>query len=75
MPRTNKRSWRPRFSLKTLFLTCLVSALLVGWISQNYNEYVAEQHLIDDLAKSLASDGVMTVETNGDAQMYGNVIL
>ena len=56
---------RPRFSLKTFLLVCLVTGGLVGWLSHNYREYQTEQRLIQHLAKRTQPGTMMMVSVDG----------
>jgi hypothetical protein len=73
MPRNPKQPWKPRFSLKTFLLACLVSAVAVAWVSQSYKEYLAEQQLIEVLTQGLSSSSVLTI--NGEARSFGRVLM
>lgn len=75
MHRNPNQPWRPRFSLKSFFLACLVSAVAVAWLSQSYKEYLAEQQLIEVLTRGLPSSTVMTIATNGEARSFGRVLM
>lgn len=65
MSQPPKRLWRPRFSLKTFLLFCLLSGGGVAWVSHSYREYVTEQKLIETFAKRLPPGSLITVDTNG----------
>ena len=49
MPRPRKRNWKLRFSLKTLLVFCFALAIGIGWLTNSYREYLAEQKLISAL--------------------------
>jgi len=66
MPRPSSRLWLPQLSLNTLLLFFLLCAFGVGWISNRHREYLAEQKVIEDLAKSRPAGTMMIVATNGE---------
>ena len=75
MAKTRRRSWKLRFSLKAFLLVCLVSGVGVGWISQNYREYLVEQQLIESLTAEVAPGSLVSVATNGAVNSYGGMVV
>lgn len=67
----SKRRRLLRFSLRTFLLFCLVCGIGVGWVSNNYHEYLAEQRLIEDLSMRRAQRSVVAVATNGKTEWIG----
>ena len=59
MSKSSKRRWRPRYSLKTYLLVCVLVGSGVVWVSHSCHEYLIEQSLIETLVQNTLSQALM----------------
>lgn len=64
-----------RFSLRTLLIFCVLSSLVIAWVSTAQKHHRVEQQFIERLVKTLPSNGNLHVTTHEQTVTHGHRLM